>query len=70
MYHVARKMEMKNASILYSTVERAVAKVKAEKEQVPENVRNCMTCGKKFFSWGPGNRLCDEHRRASTGMDL
>lgn len=25
--------------------------------------RNCLTCGKKFLSWGAGNRLCDEHRK-------
>ena len=25
--------------------------------------RACMTCGRKFLSWGPGNRLCDEHRK-------
>ncbi len=21
--------------------------------------RRCLKCGKKFSSWGPGNRLCD-----------
>ena len=35
--------------------------IHAEKETYTE--RRCMCCGNKFFSWGIGNRLCNEHRR-------
>jgi len=26
--------------------------------------RHCLKCRKRFMSWGPGNRLCVEHRHA------
>lgn len=31
--------------------------------------RNCLCCGKPFMSFGPGNRLCDTHRRAEGDAD-
>jgi hypothetical protein len=38
-------------------------------DAVPPKVRNCMTCGAKFESFGPGNRLCNTHRRHSDNGD-
>jgi hypothetical protein len=28
----------------------------------PTDTRRCLTCGVTFQSWGPGNRLCPNHR--------
>lgn len=28
----------------------------------PTYTRKCMTCGAEFESWGPGNRLCQNHK--------
>lgn len=40
------------------------------KPRMPERKRrNCLCCGKPFMSAGPGNRLCDVHRRADGGPD-
>lgn len=31
----------------------------------PEGNRNCLRCGKRFLSTGPGNRMCDPCRGVS-----
>lgn len=31
--------------------------------------RACLSCGKVFWSFGPGNRLCEFHRRTASGSD-
>lgn len=37
--------------------------------QPPEVKRKCLTCGAEFMSSGPGNRLCNEHRRQFSDGD-
>lgn len=42
--------------------------IKYQKEQYSHTTkyteRKCLKCGKEFMSWGPGNRLCPDHRHA------
>ena len=35
---------------------------KALPYKAPTDTRRCLTCGVAFQSWGPGNRLCQNHR--------
>ncbi len=38
--------------------------VRATKRKNRNKIRKCLKCGKEFESWGPGNRLCDTHRKS------
>jgi len=57
----ARSMELGPKALPDGRSRRKERVIRAEKEQYTE--RRCMTCNAKFFSWGIGNRLCNEHRR-------
>ena len=43
--------------------QRGTVRANLRKFRPEEKERNCLTCGVKFMSSGPGNRLCMNHRR-------
>lgn len=51
------------AEHLAAPTKRGTPRPELRKYMQAEVERNCMTCGAKFMSSGPGNRLCPTHRR-------
>jgi len=58
-----------DAGHLAVPTKRGTPRAELRRYQPPEIMRNCMTCGAEFMSSGPGNRLCNEHRRQSNDGD-
>lgn len=53
------------AGHLSAPTKRGTPRPELRKYSPPEVERKCLTCGEKFMSSGPGNRLCVTHRRES-----
>lgn len=73
MVATARKLGM-DANVIFRQIALNRGETKGTSIKRPQpttsKMRPCMACGRKFASWGIGNRLCDEHRRMVTGIDL
>jgi hypothetical protein len=53
------------AEHLAAPTKRGTPRPELRKFHPEEKERNCLTCGQRFMSTGPGNRLCITHRRES-----